>query len=159
MANVHTFFKRHYTDQEIEDVFGVNTDYDTGRAEGIAFYRRSGLNKLPAILVNGVSLDQSALESSERFEEAIVVAVMRQTNALQRAVIAGRLTDRENIQNWVMSQPDVLPRLNSRLLGDQQNAATKKNTANTPLTYSNEECTLKNMDSFDTYKIRFLLYS
>lgn len=41
---------------------------------------------------------------------------MRLTPPLQKAVFAGKLTDRENIQNWVLNQPEVLPRLNARLL-------------------------------------------
>jgi hypothetical protein len=131
----------------------------------MAFYRRSGLQKLPIILVNGVPLDQSAvLESPERFEEAIIVTVMRQTGALQRAVISGKLTDRENVQNWVMSQPDVLNRLNPILLGetgsDQQKK--KKKTATTlPPIYSQSECQIseksKNMEEFR--QIQLILFS
>lgn len=56
---IHAYFKNHYTDQEVEDVFGPNSDYDTGRKDGMAFFRRSGLRKVPALLVNGVPLDDS----------------------------------------------------------------------------------------------------
>ena len=42
--------------------------------------------------------------------------IMRQTAPLQRAVMSGKLTDKDNVQTWILSQPDVLPRLNGRLM-------------------------------------------
>lgn len=126
LNGIHQFFKKHYTDQEIDEVFGSNSDYLNGREEGMKFYRRSGLQKLPTILVNGVPLDHSVIDSGKRFEEGVIVAVMRQTNSLQRAVVAGKLTDKENVQNWIMSQPDVLNRLNPRLLGGDGNELNLK---------------------------------
>lgn len=42
--------------------------------------------------------------------------IMRQTVPLQKAIMTGRLTDRDNLEKWVLSQPDVLPRVNNRLL-------------------------------------------
>lgn len=43
--------------------------------------------------------------------------IMRQTTSIQRAVMTGKLTDKDNVQNWIMNQPDVLIRLNNRLSG------------------------------------------
>lgn len=43
---------------------------------------------------------------------------MKQTYPLQKAVMSGKLTNKDNVQNWIMSQPDVLPRVNDRLLNE-----------------------------------------
>lgn len=37
VGDVHNFFKKQYTDQTIDDVFGLDSDYDAGRAV-IIFY-------------------------------------------------------------------------------------------------------------------------
>lgn len=42
--------------------------------------------------------------------------IMKQTAPLQRAVAMGQLTDKDNVQNWILNQPDILPRLNGRLI-------------------------------------------
>lgn len=84
------------------------------------------------MLINGVVLDDSSVGffgvtlfrifknhfqlQSDRIEEAIFMQIMKLTTSLQKAVVSGRLTDKDNVQNWVLSQPDVLPRLNHRLL-------------------------------------------
>ncbi|KAL3084473.1 hypothetical protein niasHS_009244 [Heterodera schachtii] len=151
VADVHAYFLRHHTDQEVADVFGPDSDYAGGgtagtRTDGTAFFRRSGLQRLPALLVNGVPLDNALLQSDDRMEEGIMVAVMRQTGALQRAVMTGKLTDRENVQNWVLSQPDVLPRLNGRLLGGTKGGAAPSSkpmvggSGGAPPLYTSEQC-------------------
>lgn len=58
VESVHSFFRQHYSDQSIDDVFGPESDYDEGRAAGANFFRQSGLRRLPSVLVNGVMLDE-----------------------------------------------------------------------------------------------------
>ncbi|CAD5234520.1 unnamed protein product [Bursaphelenchus xylophilus] len=113
---VHNFFKAKFPGEEINDVFQADSDYDTGRTAGAAFLRRSLLGKVPKVMLNGIVLDDSSI-TPDRIEEAILMQIMRQTNYLQRSVMMGKLTDRENVQDWIMKQPEVLPRLNQRLLG------------------------------------------
>lgn len=43
---------------------------------------------------------------------------MRQTTHFQKAVMTGRLTDNVNLEKWILSQPDVLPRVNDRLFNE-----------------------------------------
>ncbi|KAE9555965.1 hypothetical protein FO519_000821 [Halicephalobus sp. NKZ332] len=117
VADVHKFFKKMFPDQEVDDVFGKDSDYDTGRAQGKAFVDKSGIGKLPKVLVNGIVLDDAGI-GPDKLDESILTAIMRQTPTIQKAVMAGKLTDKDNIQNWIMSQPDVLPRRNPRLLAN-----------------------------------------
>jgi len=117
VADVHKFFKKTFSDQEIDDIFGKDSDYDTGRVQGKNFVDKSGIGKLPKVLVNGVVLDDAGI-GPDKLDESILTAIMRQTPTIQRAIMSGKLTDKDNIQNWIMSQPDVLPRRNPRLLAN-----------------------------------------
>jgi UDP-glucose:glycoprotein glucosyltransferase len=117
VEDVHKFFKKYFSDQEIDDVFAADSDYDTGRSQGKSFLERSGIGSAPKVLVNGAVIEDSDL-GPDKLEEAISMKVMKQTSNIQRAVMAGKLNDKENVQNWILSQPDVLPRLNARLLDE-----------------------------------------
>lgn len=55
---------------------------------------------------------------ADKIEESILSQVMKQTYPLQKAVMAGKLTNKDNVQNWIMNQPDVLPRINNRLVSE-----------------------------------------
>ncbi|CAK5015428.1 unnamed protein product [Meloidogyne enterolobii] len=138
VSDVHKFFKVHFQDSDFDKIFGLNSDYSKNLSTGINFYRRSGLKKLPTVLVNGIPLDNLALESSDRIEDGILFSIMRQTSSLQRAVMDGSLTDKENILNWVMSRPDVLPRLNPRLIGNNDEDNNERKTLQPFILISND---------------------
>ncbi|TKR80881.1 hypothetical protein L596_014868 [Steinernema carpocapsae] len=116
--DVHRFFRQEFSDQEVEDIFGSNSDYDNGRSAGAAFFRKSKIGSTPKVLLNGVALDDEGIKG-DKFEETVINEVMRQTQKIQMAVMKGRLTDRDNVMKWIMSQPEVLPRLNSRVLSGE----------------------------------------
>ncbi len=59
--------------------------------------------------MNGVPLDASKL-NGEDFEEAVMMALMKETNELQRAVYRGRLTDSDDVVDYLMKQPNIMPR-------------------------------------------------
>nr|CAD2192186.1 unnamed protein product [Meloidogyne enterolobii] len=139
VSELHKFFKVHFQDSDLDKIFGLNSDYSKNLSTGINFYRRSGLKKLPTVLVNGIPLDNSALESSDRIEDGILFSIMRQTSSLQRAVMDGSLTDKENILNWVMSRPDVLPRLNPRLIGNNDEDNNERKTLQPFISISNDD--------------------
>lgn len=117
VSDVHHFFKKTFKDQEIDDVFSLDSDYDTGRTAGKAFVEKSGIGSLPKVMVNGIVLDDAGI-GPDKLDESILTTIMKQTPTIQRAVMTGKLTDKDNVQNWIMSQPDVLPRRNPRLLAD-----------------------------------------
>ena len=153
VSEVHKFFKVHFQDSDFDKIFGLNSDYSKNLSTGINFYRRSGLKKLPTVLVNGIPLDNSALESSDRIEDGILFSIMRQTSSLQRAVMDGSLTDKENILNWVMSRPDVLPRLNPRLIGNNDEDNNERKTLQSFISISNDDVSCEDNTLFE--KMRF----
>ncbi|CEF63031.1 UDP-glucose:glycoprotein glucosyltransferase 1 [Strongyloides ratti] len=117
IENIHKFFKKNFKDVEIDEVFGKDSDYNQGRATGRSWIIRSGLGKSPKVLLNGVVFDQSSL-SADKIEEAVMNEVSKQTPYIQKAVMNGKLTDKDNVMNWIMSRPTVLSRLNNRILNN-----------------------------------------
>lgn len=78
------------------------------------FYHRSGLSTLPQLLLNGVPLNQQEVEGE--LEDAIYQRVLRQTSDLQRFVYNGVLTDKDKVIDFLMTQKNIMPRLNQRVL-------------------------------------------
>lgn len=111
---IKTWFEKNHADADYEEVFGPKTDYDSGRSAGMDFLERSGIGKAPKVLLNGYVLDDAGI-TGDKFEETVMVEVMRITPKLQRAVIKGELQDRVNVGNWIMEQKDVIPRHNKHI--------------------------------------------
>ena len=63
--------------------------------------------------MNGVPFDQKNLEEDE-FEEAVMMSIMRTTNELQRAVYKNLLQEKDDVLDYLMRQPNIMPRLNDR---------------------------------------------
>lgn len=61
------------------------------------------------MLLNGIPLPQDFL-NADNFEEAVLTEIMAQTPTLQRAVYKGEVTDKDNILDYLMGQPNVMPR-------------------------------------------------
>ncbi|MFH4973666.1 hypothetical protein AB6A40_000375 [Gnathostoma spinigerum] len=108
-------FSKVYSDQDVNDVFGPESDYDHGRTTGQEFLRKSGLGSTPKVLLNGIVLDDAGI-TPERFEETVITEIMKVTPKLQQAIRKGKLKNRDNVMNWILSQPEVMPRLNKRIL-------------------------------------------
>ncbi|EYB94717.1 hypothetical protein Y032_0168g187 [Ancylostoma ceylanicum] len=89
---------------------------------GFDFLKRSAIGEAPKVLLNGYILDDAGI-TGDKFEETVMMEVMRITPKLQSAVINGHLKDRVNVGNWIMEQKDVMPRHNARIL----DAVSKKN--------------------------------
>jgi UDP-glucose:glycoprotein glucosyltransferase len=61
------------------------------------------------VLLNGIPLPQDFL-NADNFEEAVLTEIMAQTPTLQRAVYKGEVTDKDNILDYLMNKPNVMPR-------------------------------------------------
>lgn len=106
---------------KVDEIMEEDSDYDYGRQLALEFVQRLGFDKTPQALINGVPMQQSLLSSDSDFEEAVFTEVMQQTTTLQKAVYKGELTDSDAIMDYLMNQPHVMPRLNQRILGSDNN--------------------------------------
>lgn len=93
----------------INYILGEESEYDVGRHLASDFVKRSGFNKFPQALLNGVPLSASRL-NAELFEETVLGTIVSQTPALQKAVYRGEVTEGDDIVEFIMNQPNVMPR-------------------------------------------------
>lgn len=112
--DVISIFKELYPRADIDDVFSEDSDYDFGRHLAKDFVQRTGLTT-PSALMNGIPFLQSQLNADE-FEEAVLTEVMQQTPVFQKAIYRGEFSDRHNTVDYLMDKPNVMPRLNQRIL-------------------------------------------
>lgn len=115
VEDVHKKLKTKFKGVDLEDVFGSDSDYNTGRKLARDFVERSGLKKLPQALMNGIPLPDKMLTADE-FEEAVLSEIMSQTPIFQKAVYKGELRDSDNVLDFIMDRPNIMPRLNERIL-------------------------------------------
>lgn len=97
------------TSTEMEEILGEDSDYDYGRQISTEFIERLGYKSSPQALMNGVPLQQSQLNSDD-FEEIILTEIMQQTPNIQKAVYKGDLTDNDNVLDYLMDMPHIMPR-------------------------------------------------
>uniref|UniRef100_A0A182J6H8 UDP-glucose:glycoprotein glucosyltransferase n=1 Tax=Anopheles atroparvus TaxID=41427 RepID=A0A182J6H8_ANOAO len=105
--------------EEVDEILGEDSDFDYGRQLAQEFIDRLGLKTVPQALLNGVLLPQSTL-TSEEFEETILTEIMQQTPTIQKAVYMGDLHEGEPVIDYLMKQPHVMPRLNQRILAQDE---------------------------------------
>ncbi|XP_076247159.1 UDP-glucose-glycoprotein glucosyltransferase isoform X2 [Calliopsis andreniformis] len=99
----------------INYILGEESEYDVGRHLASDFVKRSGFKKFPQALLNGVPLSSDQLNANS-FEEAVLSTIMSQTPALQKAVYRGEITEADDVVDYIMNQPNVMTRLNERIL-------------------------------------------
>ncbi|KAF6038703.1 UGGT2 [Bugula neritina] len=114
-----------FSAQDITDSFGKylgsleevmeDEDYINNRQKSYEFYKRSGLSSLPSHLLNGVPLTDV---TDDTMEEVVVGEVLRATPTFQRAVYHRKLKDDMDPLEWLMMQDHVMPRLNAKILNN-----------------------------------------
>ena len=68
---------------------------------------------------------------------------MRQTSTLQKALFRGELKDQDSVLDFLMGQPNVMPRLNDRVLSTNNKYLDMTGTGNA------DESDLKSLSSKD----------
>lgn len=133
--------------EDPNDILGEDSDYDFGRQLSQDFIQRTGLRQLPQALMNGIPLPQAQVTFDD-FEDAVLQEIMSQTPTFQKNVYRGKLSDSDDVLDYVMNQPNVMPRLNDRSLNkdssfylDMSGTATSLNNINTLLQLSARDMT------------------
>ncbi|XP_059082867.1 UDP-glucose:glycoprotein glucosyltransferase 1-like [Tigriopus californicus] len=114
------FLESYGSDVKLDDVFDEDSEYDVGRQLAKDFVNRSGFKDLPQVLMNGVPMESKYM-SGEEFEEGLMMSIMKTTNELQRAVYRNQLKDSDDCLDYLMMQPNIMPRLNDRVLKESSN--------------------------------------
>lgn len=100
---------------------GEDSDFDYGRQLAGEFLDRVGLGTFagPQGLLNGIPLPAAQMNVDD-FEETILTEIMQQTPSIQKSVYKGELTDNDNVLDYLMNMPHIMPRLNQRILSTDE---------------------------------------
>uniref|UniRef100_A0A7N6FDT3 UDP-glucose ceramide glucosyltransferase-like 1 n=1 Tax=Anabas testudineus TaxID=64144 RepID=A0A7N6FDT3_ANATE len=109
------FLKRKFPKANAERILGIESEYDDRRKDGALFYKKSGLGAVPVALFNGIPLSPDEMDPDE-LETIILQRIMDTTTAFQRAVFMGQLTESSDVVDYLMEQPNVVPRINTLIL-------------------------------------------
>ncbi|XP_072544405.1 UDP-glucose:glycoprotein glucosyltransferase 1 isoform X2 [Salminus brasiliensis] len=107
--------EKRYPYVEVRSILGADSAYDSNRKEGKAYYEQTGVGPLPVVLYNGMPLQREQLDPDE-LETTVMHKILETTSFFQRAVYLGELATDHDVLDFIMNQPNVVPRINSRIL-------------------------------------------
>uniref|UniRef100_A0A672IRW4 UDP-glucose ceramide glucosyltransferase-like 1 n=1 Tax=Salarias fasciatus TaxID=181472 RepID=A0A672IRW4_SALFA len=102
---------------EVSSVLGSDSNYDSNRkvSQGRAYYEQTGVGPLPVVMYNGIPFQREHLDPDE-LETVTMQKILETTSFYQRAVYLGELATDHDVVDFIMNQPNVVPRINSRVL-------------------------------------------
>uniref|UniRef100_A0AAR2L2Z5 UDP-glucose ceramide glucosyltransferase-like 1 n=1 Tax=Pygocentrus nattereri TaxID=42514 RepID=A0AAR2L2Z5_PYGNA len=107
--------EKRYPYVEVSSILGADSAYDSNRKEGKAYYEQTGVGPLPVVMYNGMPLQREQLDPDE-LETTVMHKILETTSFFQRAVYLGELATDHDVLDFIMNQPNVVPRINSRIL-------------------------------------------
>ncbi|XP_026784150.3 UDP-glucose:glycoprotein glucosyltransferase 2 isoform X1 [Pangasianodon hypophthalmus] len=116
---VTAYLKKKFPKANAAKILGVDSSYDDKRRAGAVFYRKSGLGALPVGLFNGVPLSTDEMDPDE-LETILLQHIMEATNFFQRAVFTGQISEGTDVVDFLMEQPNVVPRINPLILNSDR---------------------------------------
>ncbi|XP_038615183.1 UDP-glucose:glycoprotein glucosyltransferase 2 [Tachyglossus aculeatus] len=117
--NVKSVLQNEFPHADLQEILGVDSEYDEKRKAGATFYKMTGLGSLPQALFNGVPFNSEEVVPEE-METVILQKIMDTTEFFQRAVFMGLLNDQMNAIDFLMDQSNVVSRINPLVLGTER---------------------------------------
>ncbi|XP_034530985.1 UDP-glucose:glycoprotein glucosyltransferase 1 [Notolabrus celidotus] len=114
---------------EVSSVLGADSSYDNNRKEGRAYYEQTGVGPLPVVMYNGIPYQREQLDPDE-LETVTMQKILETTSFYQRAVYLGELATDHDVLDFIMNQPNVVPRINPRVLSTSRTYLDLSDTNN-----------------------------
>uniref|UniRef100_A0A1A8MQF2 UDP-glucose ceramide glucosyltransferase-like 1 n=1 Tax=Nothobranchius pienaari TaxID=704102 RepID=A0A1A8MQF2_9TELE len=114
---------------EVSSVLGADSSYDSNRKEGRLYYEQTGLGSLPVVMYNGIPFQRDQLDPDD-LETITMQKILETTSFYQRAVYLGELQTDHDVVEFIMNQPNVVPRLNPRVLSSSRTYLDLSSTNN-----------------------------
>uniref|UniRef100_A0A4W6ECI8 UDP-glucose ceramide glucosyltransferase-like 1 n=1 Tax=Lates calcarifer TaxID=8187 RepID=A0A4W6ECI8_LATCA len=114
---------------EVSSVLGADSSYDSNRKEGRAYYQQTGVGPLPVVMYNGIPYQREQLDPDE-LETVTMQKILETTSFYQRAVYLGELATDHDVVDFIMNQPNVVPRINPRVLSTSRTYLDLSDTNN-----------------------------
>ncbi|XP_073481572.1 UDP-glucose:glycoprotein glucosyltransferase 1 isoform X1 [Aquarana catesbeiana] len=115
VKHVTSVLEQKYRYVELSSILGLDSAYDQYRKEGREYFLQTGLSPLPVVLFNGVPFSKDQLDPDE-LETATMQKVLETTTFFQKAVYLGEMANDQDVVDYLMNQPNVVPRINLRIL-------------------------------------------
>ncbi|KAM8953224.1 UDP-glucose:glycoprotein glucosyltransferase 1 [Pelodytes ibericus] len=115
VKHVTNVLEQKYKYVEMSSILAPDSVYDQHRKEGKEYFLQTGLAPLPVVLFNGMPFQKDQLEPDE-LETATMHKILETTSFFQKAVYLGEMTSEHDVVDHVMGQPNVVPRINMRIL-------------------------------------------
>ncbi|XP_072850795.2 UDP-glucose:glycoprotein glucosyltransferase 2 [Pogona vitticeps] len=103
---------------DMQDILGVDSEYDEKRKAGAVFYKKTGLGPLPQALFNGVPFNRKEMNVGELGSS--LLKIMDATESFQRAVFMGQLNDHKDAVDFIMEQQNVVSHINEKILSSER---------------------------------------
>ncbi|XP_003800394.1 UDP-glucose:glycoprotein glucosyltransferase 1 [Otolemur garnettii] len=115
VEHVVSVLEKKYAYLEVNSILGIDSAYDQNRKEARGYYEQTGVGPLPVVLFNGMPFEKEQLDPDE-LETITMHKILETTTFFQRAVYLGELSHDQDVVEYIMNQPNVVPRINSRIL-------------------------------------------
>uniref|UniRef100_A0A452INX9 UDP-glucose glycoprotein glucosyltransferase 1 n=1 Tax=Gopherus agassizii TaxID=38772 RepID=A0A452INX9_9SAUR len=115
VEHVVSVLEKQYPYVEMNSILGIDSVYDQNRKEGRGYYEQTGVGPLPIVLFNGMPFQKEQLDPDD-LETITMQKILETTSLFQRAVYLGELSSDQDVVEYIMNQPNVVPRINSRIL-------------------------------------------
>uniref|UniRef100_A0A8C7I8E1 UDP-glucose ceramide glucosyltransferase-like 1 n=1 Tax=Oncorhynchus kisutch TaxID=8019 RepID=A0A8C7I8E1_ONCKI len=112
---------------EVGSILGPDSTYDDNRKEGRGYYMQTGVGPLPVVMYNGMPYQREQLDPEE-LETVTMNKILETTSFYQRAVYM--LATDQDVVDFIMTQPNVVPRINPRILSTARTYLDLSNTNN-----------------------------
>ncbi|XP_031416124.1 UDP-glucose:glycoprotein glucosyltransferase 1 isoform X2 [Clupea harengus] len=129
VEHVVGFLEKSYPYVKVSSILGSDSAYDKNRKEGKAYFEQTGVGPLPVVLYNGMPYQREQLDPDE-METVTMQKILETTTFFQRAVYLGELVSDHDVVDFIMNQPNVVPRINSRILSTSRQYLDLSNTNN-----------------------------
>ncbi|XP_044147949.1 LOW QUALITY PROTEIN: UDP-glucose:glycoprotein glucosyltransferase 1-like [Bufo gargarizans] len=115
VKHITSVLEQKYRYVELSSILGRDSAYDQNRKEGKEYFLQTGLSPLPVVLFNGIPFPKDQLDPDE-LETATMHKILETTTFFQKAVYLGEITNDHDVVDYIMTQPNVVPRINLRIL-------------------------------------------
>ncbi|XP_039109134.1 UDP-glucose:glycoprotein glucosyltransferase 1 isoform X2 [Hyaena hyaena] len=119
VEHVISVLEKKYPYVEVNSILGIDSAYDQNRKEARGYYEQTGVGPLPVVLFNGMPFEREQLDPDE-LETVTMHKILETTTFFQRAVYLGELSHDQDVVEYIMNQPNVVPRINSRILTSER---------------------------------------
>uniref|UniRef100_A0A8C5TLP6 UDP-glucose ceramide glucosyltransferase-like 1 n=1 Tax=Malurus cyaneus samueli TaxID=2593467 RepID=A0A8C5TLP6_9PASS len=99
VEHVVSVLEKQYPYVEVNSVLGIDSAYDQNRKAARAYYEQTGVGPLPVVLFNGMPFQKDQLDPDDL-----------------ETVTMHKILETTNVVEYIMNQPNVVPRINSRIL-------------------------------------------